>query len=167
MKLLLQREQSTDSSTPGILYVNGIRECYTLEDIVRELPLVPIAEWKVQNKTAIPAGIFHVIIDESQRFGRKMPHVIDMPRQSLLNAAAALLNQLAGFLGIRIHSGNIAADTDGCILVGRIRNGWNTILESRVAFGQLFGKLETAFNAGEEITLQIVNAAPAPKVGLA
>lgn len=167
MKLLLQREQSTDRSTPGILYVNGVRECYTLEDVVRELPLVPIAEWKVDKLTAIPAGLFEVVIDASQRFGRLMPHIIDLPGRNLLNAAGAMSNALAGFLGIRIHSGNTAVDTAGCILVGRVRNGWNTILESRLAFGQLYGKLKAAFDAGEQITLRIVNALPPPKVGRA
>ena len=167
MELLLQRERSTDRSTPGKLYLNGEFCAYTLEDVVREQPLVPIAAWKVPGATAIPAGTYAVIIDASQRFHRLMPHVIDLPGSNLLNAEGALKDPNAGFLGIRIHNGNTSADTIGCILVGRIRNGWNTILESRAAFGQLYGKLKAAFDAGEQITLQIVNALPTPKVGMA
>jgi hypothetical protein len=167
MELLLQRETSTDKSTPGVLYIDGVRECFTLEDVVREQPLVPIAQWKIPGQTAIPAATYGVIIDASQRFGRLMPHVIDLPGQNFLNQAEALSNSIAGFVGIRIHPGNTAADTEGCILLGRVRNGWDTILQSQLAFGQFYGKLKIAVDAGEPITLEIVAAVPVPTSGVA
>ena len=61
MELLVQREPSTLSSTPGTLSIDGVFECYTLEDVVREVPGQPVAMWKVQNETAIPAGRYQEI----------------------------------------------------------------------------------------------------------
>ena len=68
MELTLQREPSTEESTPGKLFINGEFECFTLEDMVRELPGVRVAAWKVVSQTAIPTGTYNVTIDMSQRF---------------------------------------------------------------------------------------------------
>ena len=129
MKLVLQRGPSTAHSTPGELSVDGVFECYTLEDVVRPV--------KIAHETAIPAGVYKVIIDMSQRFQRLMPHVLDVP----------------GFTGIRIHAGNTDKDTEGCILVGRQRSTDN-VSESRLAYGTLFPKLQGA----TDITLEIKDA---------
>src|SRR5437588_5321023 len=93
----------------------------SLEDVVRADGV------KIPHETAIPAGRYTVDITFSPRFNRDLP----------------LLLNVQGFLGIRIHPGNTANDTEGCILVGRHRAG-NAITESRAAFDALFPKLETA-----------------------
>lgn len=134
MKLTLMRFDLQTNYTIGRLSVDGAFECYTLEDTVRP-PGV-----KVSGATAIPAGAYAVTIDESQRFGRKMPHILDVP----------------GFAGIRIHSGNTAADTEGCILVGKMRAGASVQL-SRAAFDALFPKLEAALAAGGPVTIEIAD----------
>jgi hypothetical protein len=130
MELKLERESSIVAATPGVLYVDGMRECFTLEDPIREKryddgALVEVSAWKIQNQTAIPSGRYAVIIDYSQRFKRLMPHVLAVP----------------GFSGIRIHFGNTTDDTDGCILVGSERQSQSVILYSRIAFEHLFTKM--------------------------
>jgi len=118
MKLLLQREPSTKQSTPGKLFIDGQFECHTLEDIVRPRGV------KVYGKTAIPAGTYQVVLTMSPRFKRVLPLLLNVP----------------GFEGIRIHPGNKAEDTDGCILVGDApAPDW--LGQSRVAFDRLFAKL--------------------------
>jgi len=120
MNLLLAREILTPTFTAGCLYVNGIFECFTMEDTVRE-PGV-----KIPGKTAIPAGKYQLALDMSVRFNRMMPHILNVP----------------GFEGIRIHAGNTAVDTEGCILVGRERqDGGRVITYSRATFEILFSKL--------------------------
>ncbi len=124
IKLLLQRKWAVKDATLGELFIQGINEpvfeCYTLEDVVRP------AGQKVQNATAIPTGTYRVVLDWSPRFQKNMFHVLDVP----------------GFDGIRIHSGNTAEDTDGCLLVGQtvdLSNG--SIGASRIAYEHLFRKL--------------------------
>lgn len=130
MNLLLKRSRSTSVSTPGALFVDGDFECYTIEDVVRQT--------KIHGQTAIPAGRYHLIINQSNRFKRLLPLLLDVPE----------------FEGVRIHPGNTAADTEGCILVGDVPQG-DFLGSSRVAFDRLFAKLKAAFDAGQQIILTI------------
>ena len=139
MNLRLVREPSRDGATLGVLFVNGHFECFTVEDEIRETP-DPVATWKVKGKTAIPAGRYPVVITHSPRFGVRLPLLLNVP----------------GFEGIRIHVGNRASDSEGCILPGRSR-GYGCVGESRVAFGQLFTKLDTAIGRGDAVVLTIEN----------
>jgi len=126
MNLVLKRLHKTENSTVGELTIDGLFQCYTLEDIEREV--------KVKSETAIPKGTYKVIINRSNRFKRLLPLLIDVP----------------GFEGIRIHSGNSNHDTEGCILVGETRSE-DFIGKSRKAFNALFEKMKKA----ESITITI------------
>lgn len=116
MHLQLFRRFQKSEYTIGSLYVDGIFFCNTLEDAVRGI--------KIQDQTAIPEGHYQVIINQSVRFQRLMPLLLNVP----------------GFEGIRIHNGSDQFDTSGCILVGR-----NTIrgqlTDSKLTFDLLFAVL--------------------------
>ena len=135
MNLTLTRDQIDDDVTIGRLSVDGAFECFSLEDTVR-----PDDEPKVYGETAIPYGAYAVDITMSPRFKRPLP----------------LLLNVAGFGGVRIHPGNDAGDTEGCILVGQVREQ-KRIGRSQLAFGALFAKLEAAKRRGERITLVITS----------
>jgi hypothetical protein len=139
MRLKVERTSCRPICTIGTLYVDGKQECYTLEDRVREVKDKPVAEWKVAGETAIPQGIYNVIVTESQRFKRELP----------------LLENVPGFVGVRIHPGNTAADTEGCILVG-VGKTADSVTESRRAFDRLFVKIKESLGCGEKVTLEIV-----------
>lgn len=121
-KLLLVRDESNDTCTLGKLYIDGVFECHTLEDVDRRLE---DGGKKIIGQTAIPRGLYKVVIAWSPRFDRALPRLLNVPQ----------------FEGILIHSGNCAADTHGCILVGLGRSG-NTLNHSRRAFDILFAKLD-------------------------
>ena len=127
MKITVKRIHRTDISTIGELYIDGVFECYTLEDIEREV--------KIKSETAIPNGTYKVIINQSNRFKRLLPLLLNVPN----------------FEGVRIHSGNTNHDTEGCILVGQTRSK-NFIGQSRKAFDKLFKKMQAAKNI--TITIQ-------------
>jgi hypothetical protein len=129
MDLKLVRTDLTSQSTVGELYVDGKFECYTLEDVVRPV--------KIKGMTAIPAGGYEVVISHSARFQRLLPLLLNVPN----------------FDGIRIHAGNTAADTEGCLLVGQAKAS-NAISGSRNAFNALFAKLQAAA-AREKIFIEI------------
>ena len=116
----------TDSSTIGELCIDGVFECFTLEDKERDI--------KIKSETAIPKGTYKVIINQSNRFKRLLPLLLNVPN----------------FEGVRIHSGNSNHDTEGCILVGQTRNK-NYIGQSRKAFEKLFKKMQQT----KDITLII------------
>jgi hypothetical protein len=131
MELQLIRTERSGNSTIGELSVDGKFECYTLEDLERPV--------KIKGDTAIPVGRYEVIINQSQRFGRLLPLLLNVPE----------------FEGVRIHPGNTATDTEGCILVGETK-GEASIGQSRAAFQQLFDKLKIALER-EKIFIEIVS----------
>ncbi|OAI12198.1 MULTISPECIES: DUF5675 family protein [Methylomonas] len=130
MELNLTRVEFTDESTIGELSINGAFECYTLEDKVRPV--------KVKGMTAIPAGSYEIIINFSERFKKPLPLLLNVPN----------------FDGVRIHPGNSAKDTEGCILVGKSKSA-DFVGSSRAAFETLFEKLKRAAE-NEKIFIHIV-----------
>ena len=106
LQILITRNWRKADYTIGKLYVNGKQLCNTLEDTDRRLyqgqPLAEIAKRKVKKQTAIPTGTYRLQVSESPKFKRELIEVLDVP----------------GFTGIRIHRGNTAADSEGCILPG-------------------------------------------------
>lgn len=133
MEIFLQRRKSGNIATLGDLQVNGKFECHTLEDVVREIPGQHVSLWKVHGKTAIPQGRYEVILTWSNRFNRVLPLLIEVP----------------GFTGIRIHAGNTAANTDGCILTGQYYSE-DSIQNSRAALEILMAKIKTAIEKDKQ-----------------
>ena len=136
MKLLLQRIAQTPEYTIGRLYIDDKVFCNTLEDPVRNLP----EEQKIMHKTAIPEGTYKVVVNRSPRFKRDLPLLLDVPY----------------FEGIRIHRGNTAKDTSGCILVG-INSKKGMVLESTKYEVELTNILKKAQQNGDTITIEIKN----------
>ena len=130
MHLRVIREPSTAAATMGILLIDGVFTCWTLEDVVREV--------KIPGETAIPAGRYAVQLSLSQRFQKLLPEVLAVP----------------GFTGIRIHAGNTQADTAGCLLVGRVR-AYDRVEESKLALMNVMEHLRRATTAGDPITITI------------
>jgi len=128
MVITVKRLYKTDNSVIGEMLIDGVFECFTLEDAERPA--------KIKGETAIPKGTYRVIINESNRFKRQLPLLLNVP----------------GFEGVRIHSGNSNHDTEGCILVGQTRNK-NYIGQSRKAFDKLFKKMQVV----KDITLTIIS----------
>ena len=96
VRIKIDRRYKKEGYTIGLLYVDGRLWCNTLEDTVRPDGV------KIQGQTAIPAGVYNVCLTPSPKFKRSLP----------------LLENVPNFTGIRIHAGNTAKDTEGCILVG-------------------------------------------------
>jgi hypothetical protein len=128
MEILVKRLYKTSAYTIGKMYIDGQYLCDTVEDTDRGLTQTmtsqQIAVKKVYGKTAIPAGRYKVTLTFSNKFKRVLP----------------LVNDVIGFLGIRIHAGNTADDSLGCIIVGenKIKGG---VVNSKVTLERLMAKL--------------------------
>jgi len=137
MKLLLHRRWYFVPFTGGDLYIDGRYFCRTIEDRVRD------PGDKVRGETAIPTGTYKIALTMSPRFGKVLPELLQVPM----------------FSGVRIHSGNTAADSEGCILVGTAtekdiaRTG--RIAESRVTMDRLMALMISTQKRGEGIQITI------------
>lgn len=90
--LTLVRYTRTDDAILGSLYLNGAFVCYTLENA----------------STLIPCGAYRVQNSQSPKFKRELPLLVS--------------DKVSASRGIRIHRGNTAKDSQGCVLVGMSRD---------------------------------------------
>lgn len=106
MIIKIDRKYKKDTYTIGKVYINDDYYCDSLEDKDRGLKqsdsIDNIKSKKVYGQTAIPSGTYKVTVTYSNKFKKKLP----------------LINDVKGFDGIRIHSGNTDKDSLGCILLG-------------------------------------------------
>lgn len=154
MKLKVERRWKKDMYTIGILYVDGIRFCETLEDKDRGLkqtdPLSTIQRKKVYGETAIPTGIYTVQMNIiSPKYAGISWY------QKTCRGRMPRLENVPGFEGILIHPGNTALDSYGCLLVGR-NTVKGQVTQSRDTFEKLYKKMRAASDRGEKITIEIV-----------
>jgi hypothetical protein len=137
MKLDVIRKEFTNISSIGDFLIDGKWFYDSLEDKDRQIqPDGSIIPWrpdlKITNETAIPYGTYAVQINWSNRFKKLMPIILNVPN----------------FGGIRIHNGDTAADTDGCILIG-LHKKIDDIWESIPAFNDFFPRLEEGLKVGK------------------
>jgi hypothetical protein len=142
MLITLDRAWKRKGYTISRLYINGELFCNALEDEDRGLrqdqDLATIKAKKIAGETAIPSGNYMVTLTYSPRFRKMLP----------------LLNDVPGFSGVRIHSGNTAKDTEGCILVGQnLEKG--KVLNSRAWYDKLLAKMQEAWNKKDHVVIDI------------
>ena len=142
MEIRINRIARKEDYTIGKLYINGTYFCDTLEDTDRGLAdtmqVNEILANKLKGITAIPTGKYDVILTFSPRFKRVLP----------------LLLNVKGFEGIRIHPGNTAEDTEGCLLVGENKEK-GKVLNSRATFEKLMSILLSCEKRKEQVTITI------------
>lgn len=136
----LERAWRRETYTVGKVFLDGQRFCESMEDkdrgLTQDMSEEEIKRVKVYGETAIPAGVYTVKMTYSPKYKRMMPEVLNVP----------------GYSGIRIHSGNTAKDSLGCILLGR-NTKVGMVTESRKTCKEFERLLEAA---GGECKLTIV-----------
>ena len=145
-RLAILKEESEEYRT----YQTEEYFCDTLEPTVLELKTTVSKETVLRSPTklaslkpvAIPEGRYAVVITWSPKFKMWLPLLLGGPD----------FNRL--WQGIRIHAGNTAKDTQGCILVGR-NQIVGRVLESRKWLYELKQKIVEAKAKGEAVWLTI------------
>ena len=147
MELILERIAKRKTYTIGRLYIRrrvddeylaGTADdyfCDTLEPTWRDYEH---GAYKVKGRSAIPEGRYAVVISYSPRFKQWLPILLGVPK----------------FEGIRIHAGNTAKDTEGCILVGQNREV-GKVLDSRKWLYELKQKIVEAKDRGESVWITV------------
>lgn len=142
MEIRIDRAWKKDGYTISRLFIDGERVCEALEDTDRglrqDMPLEEIRKQKVYGRTAIPMGRYRVVMSFSPKFGKVLPEVLSVP----------------GYTGIRIHSGNTAGDTAGCILPG-LNTEKGKVLQSTKYTGIVIDRINAARSKGEDVWLKV------------
>lgn len=136
MKIIVIRYDLGVKESIGLFLVDGVFECYSLEDrdrgLTSDMNEAVIVGNKVYGETAIPTGTYKVAWTFSQRFQKWMPELLNVK----------------GYVGIRIHGGNTDKDVLGCIATGQIA-GVDSVQASQAALTKLLPKIEDACAKGD------------------
>ena len=142
MELKLIRKYRCSNYCIDKLYINNEYFSDALEDpdrgLTDSMSLEEIKKIKIKGNTCIPYGTYNVTITYSPRFKKNLP----------------LLNNVKGFDGIRIHSGNKPQDTEGCLLPG-FNKVKGQVIDSRVTTDKLIAQIQQVLNKGEKVTITI------------
>ena len=147
MELILTRIAKKKGYTIGRLAINETADdecsaghkqtyfCDTLEPTWRDYAH---GGRKIKGQSAIPEGRYAVVISWSPKMKKWLPILLGVPM----------------FSGIRIHAGNTAKDTEGCILVGQnLKKGM--VLNSNIWLHRLKQKIVEAKERGEAVWITI------------
>lgn len=142
MEIKVNRIARKGGYTIGRLFINNEYFCDTLEDTDRWLKSTmsvnEILAKKRKGITAIPTGKYDVILSFSPRFKRVLP----------------LLLSVKCYEGVRIHAGNTAEDTEGCLLVGENKER-GKVINSRATLEKLMSVLLECEKKKEKVTILI------------
>lgn len=142
MRVTLRRIAFKDKYTIGKVYINDRYFSDSIEDKDRNLydwqSEEYILEEKVKHETAIPYGIYKLMWSYSPKYRRMMPEVLNVK----------------GFSGIRIHSGNTAGDSSGCILLG-FNKEKGKVLDSRKTCEKFYEIIKECYNKGVSMQIEI------------
>ncbi len=139
MELTLTRTWKRKGYTIGRLTIDGTFFCNTLEPTWRDYEH---GAYKVKGRSAIPEGRYAVVISYSPKFQAWLPLLLGGPEFN------------KRWQGIRIHAGNSAKDTQGCILVGENREV-GKVLDSRLWLHRLKKRITEAKARDEAVWLTV------------
>ena len=97
---------------------------------------------KIKGRSAIPEGRYAVVISYSSKFKQWLPILLGGPEFN------------REWQGVRIHAGNTAKDTQGCILVGE-NSQIGFVFNSRHWLNELKQKIVEAKDKGEAVWLTV------------
>jgi len=146
IKITVNRVLSDNEATLSTVGINGMFECFGLEDEYRV--------FKIPQETRIPAGTYNVGLRTVGGFNAKYQVKFRDLHKGMLH-----IEGVPNFENVLIHIGNDDEDTAGCLLVGA--NATTTdrikVLASSIAYRELYIKVVSAAQAGK-LTIQFIDS---------
>jgi hypothetical protein len=144
MELRLQRIYHTDEATLGTLFIDGLFECFILED-------QPQPGEKIWGETRIPAGEYPIHLRTAggmhARYGRRYTW----------HRGMLWLRNVPGFQFIYLHPGNNDDDSAGCLLPGATAcSDPMEVHRSVAAYRTIYQKIAPVIGR-EPVTLEVVD----------
>ena len=145
MKLDVIRFQFGNDATNGVVFIDDVFECYTLEDQYQTK--------KVMQETRIPAGEYEIKYRKEGGFHKRYTERYPDIHRGMLH-----VTNVPNFKWILIHVGNTDEHTAGCLLLGDTQennqiktNGF--IGKSSQAYVRVYDKIANVLDMGEKVTI--------------
>ena len=146
MKLTVVRTQFGTDATNGLLFIDGVFECYTLEDQYQAV--------KVMHETCIPEGTYDIQFRKTGGFHAKYSERYKNAHYGMLH-----IQDVPNFTYILIHTGNSDEHTSGCLIVGETQQDLDIskdgfIGSSTVAYKKMYAKVAGQLLQGKKVTIE-------------
>ena len=146
MKLQVVRTQFGTDATNGLLFIDGIFECYTLEDQYQAV--------KVMHETCIPEGTYDIEFRKTGGFHAKYSERYKNAHYGMLH-----VQDVPNFTYILIHTGNTEEHTSGCLIVGETQQDLEVskdgfIGSSTLAYKKMYAKVAGQLLQGKKVTIE-------------
>ena len=144
MKINLIRTQFGNDATNGLLFIDEVFECFTLEDQYQDK--------KIFGETCIPEGTYPVEFRKEGGFHNRYSTKYDFHKGMLE------IKDIPNFKWVLFHLGNTDENTAGCVLVGDTQQDLDVskdgfIGSSGNAYKKFYPKVATALENGESVSL--------------
>ena len=146
MEIKVIRTQFGKDATNGLVFINNLFECYSLEDQYQTQ--------KVMHETCIPEGKYEIKLRTvggfNERYTKKYP---------TMHRGMLWIQDVPGFEYILIHQGNTDEHTSGCLIIGDTQQDLDVSFNGMVgssanAYKKLYPKVSGAILAGEKVTIE-------------
>ena len=149
MKLQVIRTQFGKDATNGMLFIDGVFECYTLEDQYQAV--------KVMHETCIPEGKYDIQFRKTGGFHAKYTERYKNAHYGMLH-----IQDVPNFTYILIHTGNTDEHTSGCLIVGETQQDLEVskdgfIGSSTVAYKKMYAKVAGQLLQGKKVSIEYLN----------
>ncbi len=146
MKLQVVRTQFGKDATNGMLFIDGLFECYTLEDQYQAV--------KVMHETCIPEGKYDINFRKTGGFHAKYTERYKNAHYGMLH-----IQDVPNFTYILIHTGNSDEHTSGCLIVGETQQDLDIskdgfIGSSTVAYKKMYAKVAGQLLQGKKVSIE-------------
>ena len=146
MKLTVVRTQFGTDATNGLLFIDGVFECYTLEDQYQAV--------KVMHETCIPEGTYDIKFRKTGGFHAKYSERYKNAHYGMLH-----IQDVPNFTYILIHTGNTDEHTSGCLIVGETQQDLEVskdgfIGSSTVAYKKMYAKVAAQLLQGKDVSIE-------------
>jgi hypothetical protein len=145
MNIKVLRYNSTEEYTNGILFIDGVFFCHTLEDEHRNI--------KVKGETRIPNGVYEIEYRKEGGFHNRYTKKFGSFHKGMLQ-----IKDVPNFEYILIHIGNDDDDTAGCLLVGNTADTKKGFIgDSTGAYKDIYKEITCALDNNECVTISIMD----------
>ena len=128
------------------MFIDGIFECYTLEDQYQAV--------KVMHETCIPEGKYNIEFRKTGGFHAKYSERYKNAHYGMLH-----IQDVPNFTYILIHTGNTDEHTSGCLIVGETQQDLEIskdgfVGSSSVAYKKMYSKVAGQLLQGKKVTIE-------------
>lgn len=143
MNIVIKRHLVRGEFTHGILTIEGVRVCDTLEN----------------TSSCIPSGNYDITLIKCKQYSRKMPCLnpnapCDLCKKSLRSHPSSLNFTLPCYCSMLKPGNGVHNRLDGSILVGRY-NSLGSLIHPKDAFDSLYERIRKSISRGNKVILVI------------